>query len=64
MAIGKLGVGRRTGELSGVPDLIENSEHHHDRLRAAFLAKSPDGFDLDVQHQSPIMQFTSYLGRS
>src|ERR1700704_1075374 len=60
VAIGKLGVGRRTGELSGVPDLVENSEHNHDRLRAALLAKSPDGFDVDVQHYSPIMKSTSY----
>ena len=50
MAIGQLGVLRRAGELSGFPDLVENSEHHHGGLRAAFLVKSPDGFDLDVVH--------------
>jgi hypothetical protein len=50
MPIGELGVLRRAGQLPGLPDFIENAEHHHRRLRAAFLVKSPDGFDLNVMH--------------
>ena len=48
--IGELGVLRRTGEFSGLSDLVENTEHHDRGLRAAFLVKSPDGFDLNVVH--------------
>ena len=52
MPIGELGVLRRTGEFPGLSDLVENAEHHHRGLRAAFLVKAPDGFDLDVVHRS------------
>src|ERR1700743_3067535 len=52
MPIGKLGVVRGTGELSGFADFVENTEHHHDGLGAAFFTKSPDGFDLDVHFSS------------
>ena len=48
--IGELGVLRRTGEFSGLSDLVEHTEHHDRGLRAAFLMKSPDGFDLNVVH--------------
>ena len=48
--IGELGVLRRTGEFSGLSDLVENTEHHHRGLRTALLVKSPDGFDLNVVH--------------
>src|SRR2546430_3353956 len=48
--IGELGVLRSAGELPGFSNFIENAEHHHRRLRAAFLVKSPDGFDLYVIH--------------
>src|SRR5262249_50305611 len=52
MTVGKLRVACCTGELSGFADFVENTEHHHDGLRAAFFAKSPDGFDLDVHFSS------------
>src|ERR1700722_2292092 len=38
------------GQLSGFADLVEDTEHDHCGLRAALLAKSPDGFDLDIKH--------------
>ena len=50
MPIRELGVLRGTGEFPGLSDLVENTEHHHRGLRAAFLVKSPDGSDLDVVH--------------
>jgi hypothetical protein len=56
MPIGELGVLRRAGELPGFSNFIENAEHHHRRLRAAFLVKSPDGFDLDVMHCSSLYE--------
>src|SRR3954452_3583042 len=62
MTVGKLGVGRGAGEFAGVSDLVENAEHHHDRLRAALLPESPDGLDLDLQHRAyPLMNSTSYI---
>jgi len=53
VAVGQMGMGGRAGEFPGFADLVENSEHHHGRLRTAFLVKSPDGFDLDVVHGMP-----------
>src|SRR5436309_1102329 len=61
MPIGELGMLRRAGEFPGLPDFIENAEHHHRRLRTAFLVKSPDGFDLDVMHGHSLMKLTAYL---
>src|SRR5258708_26895474 len=48
VTIGKMGTISGTGEFSGLPDLVEDPEHHHDRLWTALPAKSPDGFNLDV----------------
>ena len=53
VAVGETGVGRRAGEFAGLPDFVQHPEHHHDRLRAALLPKSPDGIDVDVQHGLP-----------
>ena len=52
MPIGKPGVVCRAGELAGSADFIEHTEHDDCGLRAAFLVKTPDGFDLDMQHRS------------
>src|SRR3954466_1418940 len=52
MTVGKLGVGRGTCEFAGVSNVVQNPEHPHDRLRAALLPESPDGFDLDLQHRA------------
>ena len=51
VTVGEPGVGRGAGEFAGFSDFVQNAEHHHDRLRAALLPKSPDGFDLDLQHR-------------
>ena len=65
MPIGELGVLRRAGEFAGLSDFVEHAEHHHRRLRAAFLVKSPDGLDLDVVHRSlQLMNSTSYIRSS
>jgi hypothetical protein len=50
MTIGKACVVRGAGEFSGLPDLVENSEHDDGGLGTALPAKSPDGLDVDVQH--------------
>src|SRR5712672_98185 len=50
VAVRKLGVLGRAGEFSGFSDLVEDPEHHDRRLRAAFLVKSPDGLDFNMQH--------------
>jgi hypothetical protein len=49
--IGELGVLGRTGEFSGLSDLVEDAEHHHRGLWTAFLVKAPYGFDLNVVHR-------------
>ena len=62
MAIGQMRILRGAGELSGFADFIEHAQHHHDGLRAVFLVKSPDGFDLDMQHvPSYLMNSNSYM---
>jgi len=55
MPIGQAGVVCRAGELAGGADFVEHTEHHDGGLRAAFLVKAPDGFDLDLQHRSVLL---------
>jgi hypothetical protein len=57
-----MGVRRGASEFSGLSDFVEDSEHHHSGLRAAFLVKSPNGLDFDMQHWcTKVMKFTSYV---
>gem|GEM_PF-5886915 len=52
VAIGQAGMVCRAGELAGFADFVEHAEHNNGGLRAAFLVKAPDGFDLDLQHRA------------
>ena len=58
---GGRGMRRRAGEFSGLPDLVENFQHHHGGLWTALAAKPPDGFDVDLQHcDTKVMKLASY----
>ena len=61
VAIGEPCIGRGAGELSGLSDLVQDSEHHHDGLGSALLPETPDGFDLDVQHRAPYYEIAFIL---
>src|SRR5260370_41745071 len=61
----KAGVIGRAGEFSGLPDLVEDPEHDNRRLRTALLVKSPNGFDLNMEHlPTSIMKSVSYITAS
>src|SRR6202165_4191700 len=64
VAVGEVGMVRRTGKFPGLSDLIQNSEHHHGRMWTALLVKPPDGFDFDIEHGfANVMKLTSYVSR-
>ena len=64
VAVGEVGMVRRTGKFPGLSDLVQNSEHHHGRMWTALLVKPPDGFDFDIEHRFAIvMKLTSYASQ-
>src|SRR3569623_869458 len=61
VTIWQIGVRGGACQFSGLPDLVEDSEHDDGGLRAALLAKPPDRLDFDMEHHnSPYMHLRSY----
>ncbi|MGX1010879.1 hypothetical protein AB7M69_005236 [Bradyrhizobium japonicum] len=48
--VGQVRIAGRARDLSGLPDFVEHAEHDDCGARAALVAKSPDGLDLDLKH--------------
>src|SRR5215831_255437 len=50
MPVGQVNVICGARDLSCFADFVEHAKHDHHALGTVLLVKSPDGFDVDMQH--------------